>query len=190
MVTPARRLGVAIVVVGLAAVVVAGGSTVAAREKRTTFTGAPSITAVEVELDSGRVDVVATTDLETRIRQITRSLFGAPKLQQLVTDGVLRPGGDCPRLSGPPCEVRYRLEHPATIAVRARTDHGSISVEGMAGIVDVAAGAGGISLVRTSGPVTARTGGGKVDIGVTEDAMSAYVARARSEAGGLRIRSR
>ena len=248
--TPVRRfLALAIVVVGLAGIVAAVGSTVGAREKRRTFTRPASVTAVEVEIDNGRVEVVAGTELEPRIRQTTRSLFAAPKLQESVIDGVLRLRAECPRLAGPTCEVRYRVEVPATVAVRVRTDRGSVSVDGMTGAVDVAADAGRISLARTSGPVTARTSAGsiegvdlspafldastgagrirmslekpsarvdlrtgagnidvalppdryrvetetdagKIDVAVTVDATSPYVVRARTGAGGIRVRPR
>lgn len=153
-----RRLATAIVVFGIAGLLVLVG----ARETRTTFAVTEPITAVEVESASGRVDVVAAGEAATMVGRTSRSLLGAPKVRQSVVDGVLRLQASCPRIGAAVCEVRYRLELPATVPVRVRSQRGDVTVDGMTGSVDVATGSGSILLTRLSGPVTARTESGSV----------------------------
>ncbi len=154
-----RRLASAIVVVGMAGVF----TTVGARQTRTTFAVPDPITAVEVESEAGAVDVVVAGDRGTTIVQTARALLGGPTIEQSVVDGVLRLRASCPRLGAAVCQVDYRLELPPTLPVRVRTGRGDVSVEDMAGAVDVTSTEGSISLARTSGPVTARTSQGSVE---------------------------
>lgn len=174
-----RRLATAIVVVGIAGLLVLVG----ARETRTTFAVTGPITAVEVESAAGRVDVVAAGEAATMVERTSRALLGAPGVRQSVVDGVLRLRATCPRIGAAVCEVRYRLELPATVPVRVLSQRGDVTVDGMTGSVDVATGSGSISLTRTSGPVTARTENGSVS-GIDLAAPSVDVS---TRGGPLRI---
>lgn len=248
--TSARRLlAAAILVVGALGLVVAGASRFGARERRLTSSPTDAITAVEVESQSGPVEVVGSAGGDVNVRRTERYLLGVPTVRQSLTDGVLRLHAQCPRVGRSTCEVRLVLDLPAAVSVRIRAQHGAVSVTGIGGTVDVATGTGAISLTRITGPVAARTatgavdgvdlaplfmdastgsgairlslaepsarvdlgtragaidvalpperyrvearaGAGKADVSVEEEATSAYVVRATTVAGAVRIHPR
>ncbi len=161
---PARRLlAAAILVVALLGSVVVGASMFGARKRLLTSTITDAITAVEVESGSGPVEVVGGAGTDVKVRSSERYLLTAPTVDRSVIDGVLRLRAACPSVAAAACEVRLRLDLPATVAVRVRSGGGAVSVSGIAGAVDVATTTGAISLARTTGPVTARTSAGAID---------------------------
>jgi hypothetical protein len=178
-----RGLAGAIVVVAVLGVAVALASHFGARTHQATSTITDAVTAVEVDSTAGPVDVVAGTGTEVRLRRTERYLLGAPIVRQSVVDGILRVRAGCPRLGAPACEVRLRLELPATVTLRVRADRGAVSVTGIAGAVDVATEAGAISLTGGSGPMTARTTAGAIR-GVD---LSPLYMDASTTAGAIRL---
>jgi len=102
---------------------------------------------------------------------------------ETVVEGVLRIEAECPRIVTFGCTVDYRLHVPAGVAVRIRTDRGSVAVSDMRGTVEVATQSGGVRLERTQGPVVVTTSAGNVD-GV--DLAASYL-DATTGAGRIRL---
>ena len=158
-----RLLAVLIALVGTAGVVVVALTTFFPEEDRTTFTPQGPIRTVDVDVEVGRIQVVAGPAGGAVVDRTRRYLRGAPAAEESLVEGVLRIRADCERFVTFGCEVDYRVQVPAGAAVRIRTERGSVSVEDIAGMVEVDAGAGGVRLARTRGPVRVNTSAGNVD---------------------------
>lgn len=158
-----RILIVLIIVVGLGGVFVAGVATFAGADDHATFTQSGPIRQLEVEVESGRVQIVAQQANEARVERTRRYVRGKPHAEETFVDGVLRLQADCPSFVVVGCKVDYRVAVPAATAVRVRTRSGSVSVTEIAGMIDVETKAGGVRLDRTRGPVKASTSAGNLD---------------------------
>lgn len=178
-----RAAAVLIALVGTAGVVVAGLATFAPEEDLTTFTQPGPIRSVEVDLEGGRIEVVAGAADAAQVERTRRYLGGAPTTTETLVEGVLRIRAACPRFLAVGCRVDYRLEVPSGVAVRVRSDRGSVSVVDVAGMVEVDTAAGGVRLTRTRGPVRVKTSAGSVD-GV--DLVAAFL-DATTGAGRIRL---
>lgn len=178
-----RVVAVLVALVGTTGVVVAGLATFAPEEDRTTFTQPGPIRDVDVEVEGGRIEVVAGAADAAGIERNRRYLLGAPTTTETLVDGTLRIRAACPRFVAVGCRVDYRLEVPVGVALRVRSDRGSVSVDDVAGMVDVGTGAGGVRLMRTQGPVRVNTSAGNVD-GV--DLVAAFL-DATTGAGRIRL---
>lgn len=154
---------VLVVIVGLAGIGVAWFARHGATEDRGTSTLPGPVRSVDVEIDSGRVDVVAGPGVEAKVDRVRHYLRGAPSLTQTFVDGALRVQGQCPRFVAVACAVDIRVEVPAVTPVLVRTERGTVSVDGMAGGVDVATTAGAVHLAHVTGTVKATTSAGAVD---------------------------
>jgi hypothetical protein len=178
-----RLLVVLIVVVGTTGIVVVALARIAPEKDRTTLAQPGKIGSVEVDVEVGRVEVVPGTAPEAIITRTRRYLVGAPKVSEsLAPDGVLRVAAEC-RFIVAGCAVDYRLEVPAGVPVRIRTERGSVSVVDMTGMVEVDAGAGNVRLTRTRGPVKVDTSAGNVE-GVE---IVAQFLDATTDAGRIRL---
>lgn len=152
-----------IALVGTAGVVAAALATWFPEEDRSTLTPPGPVRSVDVDVEVGRVMVVRGPADRAVVDRTRRYLRGEPVAQESVVDGVLRIRADCPRIITFGCQVDYRVEVPAGVSVRVRTDRGSVSVEDIAGMVEVDTKSGGVRLARTRGPVRVNTSAGNVD---------------------------
>lgn len=178
-----RLLAILIALVGTAAVVVVGLVTFFPMEDRTTLTSPEPVRAVEVDVEHGRVDVVATDGDLARVTVTRQWLLGEPGVRDVLEGGVLRLEAECPTFVTAGCSVDYRVEAPAGVAVRVTTDRGSVSVAGVTGMVEVDSGAGNVRLDRTRGPARVETSAGNVD-GV--EIVAEYL-DATTDAGRIRL---
>ncbi|HEX2118025.1 MAG TPA: DUF4097 family beta strand repeat-containing protein [Acidimicrobiales bacterium] len=178
-----KLVTVLILLVGMAGVIVAAVATFAPVEDRTVTAQPGPIRGVEVDLEAGRVEIVPGVGNEATIDRTRRYLRGAPEVSEILLDGVLRIEAACEALITLGCRVNYRLEVPAAVPVRIRTDRGSVEITDMAGMVEVETGAGDVDLTRTRGPVRATTSAGDID-GV--DLVAAFL-DARTDAGHVRL---
>jgi DUF4097 and DUF4098 domain-containing protein YvlB len=178
-----KLLIVLIVVVGLAGIIVAAVAAFATVEDRTVTTTPGPIRSVEIDLEAGRVEITPGVANEAKVDRRRRYIVGAPVVSETFVDGVLRLSGECESLVTLGCKVDFRVEIPAAVPVRIRTDTGSVAVTEMTGMVEVDTGAGGIRLNGTKGPVHASTSAGNID-GV--DLVATFL-DARTDAGRIRL---
>ena len=178
-----KLLTVLVVIVGLAGVAVVGLSTFAARKDRTVSTRPGPVRSVEVDVEAGRVAVVAAPANEAKVDRTRQYIWGEPEISETLTDGVLRLSSRCRTFIATGCKVDYRVEVPGAVSVRIRTERGSVQVENMTGMVEVDTEAGGVRLLATRGPVRATTSAGNID-GVD---LAAGFIDATTDAGRIRI---
>lgn len=158
-----RPLVVLIALVGSAGVVVAVLVAFFLEKDRTTLSQPGPVRSVEIDVEVGRVEVVPAGGQEATITRTRRYLVGAPETSESLVEGVLLIQARCEALIAAGCSVDYRVEAPAGVPVRVRTERGSVSVTDMTGPVDVDAGAGNVRLTRTRGPLKVDTSAGNVE---------------------------
>ena len=178
-----KLLTVLIIVVGMAGVIVAAVATFARVKERTVTTLPGPIQAVEIDVETGRVQIRPGLANEAKVDRTRRYLLGAPEAQETVVDGVLRVQAACESRVTLGCSVDYVVEVPAAVAVRVRTGSGSVEVVDMGGMVEVETGAGGIRLTGTKGPVSAFTSTGNID---GDDLVAGFL-DASTDAGRIRV---
>jgi len=178
-----RLLVVLIALVGTAGMVVAVLVLFFPEKDRTTLAQPGPVRSLEIDVEVGKVEVVPGTGEEARITRTRRYLVGAPAARESLAGGVLRIEAECDGPIAAGCAVDYRVEVPAGVPVRIRTERGSVSVTGMTGTVDVDAGAGNVRLTRTTGPVKVDTSAGNVE-GV--DVVAQFL-DATTDAGRIRL---
>jgi hypothetical protein len=178
-----RLLVVLIALVGTAGVVVAGLALFFPEKDRTTLAQPGPIRGLQVDVEVGKVEVVPGQSADATITRTRRYLLGAPEARESLVDGVLRIAADCDSPIAAGCAVDYRVEVPAGIPVRIRTERGSVSVTDMTGTVEVDAGAGNVRLTRTTGPVKVDTSAGNVE-GI--DVVAQFL-DATTDAGRIRL---
>lgn len=178
-----RLLLILIALVGLGGVFVLGLATFAGAEDRATFSQGGPIRQVEVDVEAGRIEIVAHQANEATVERTRRYIWGEPVVRETYADGVLRLHAECRRFIAAGCAVDYRLGLPVAAELRIRTRSGSISVEGMGALIDAETRAGEIRLVRTRGPVQAVTSAG--DIEGTD--IAARFVDATTDAGRIRL---
>jgi len=169
--------------VGTAGVVIAVLALVFPEKDRTTLAQPGPVRGLEVDVEVGRIDIVPREGDGATITRTRRYLVGGPKAHEALVDGVLRVEAECQSIIAAGCAVDYRLEVPAGVPIRIRTERGSVSVTDMTGMVEVDAGAGNVRLTRTRGPVKVDTSAGNVD-GVD---IAAQFLDATTSAGRIRL---
>lgn len=158
-----RLLVVLIALVGSAGVVAAVLALFFPEKDSTTLTQPGRVRSVEIDVEVGRVELVPGGGEEAVITRTRRYLIGAPTAQESLVQGVLRIEARCGALIAAGCSVDYRVEAPAGVPVRIRTERGAVSVSDMAGMVEVDAGAGNVRFTRTRGPLKVDTSAGHVE---------------------------
>ncbi|HVL07278.1 MAG TPA: DUF4097 family beta strand repeat-containing protein [Acidimicrobiales bacterium] len=158
-----RLLAALIALVGTAGIVVAALVVFFPEKDRTTLAQPGPVRSLEVDVEVGKVEVVPGDGEETMITRTRRYLVGAPVARESLVGEVLRIEAACDGPIAAGCAVDYRVEVPAGVPVRIRTQRGSVSVTGMTGAVEVDAGAGNVRLIRTTGPVKVDTSAGNVE---------------------------
>jgi len=177
-----RLVGILVAVMLAAGLSVAALATGFSAEDSATITEPGPVRAVEVEVESGQVAVVAGAASGAVVTRARRYIGAKPHGDDRVIDGVVHVNARC-RVVRLGCETDYRIEVPAGVPVKVRAERGSVSISGMTGMVEVDAGAGDVRLDRTRGPVKVTTSAGDVD-GV--DMVAAFV-DATTGAGRVRL---
>lgn len=178
-----RLLATLIALIGTAGVVVAGLATFFPNEDRSTFEQAGPIGAVEIDVEAGRVELVAGEDSIAKVTRTRRYLQGAPLVREEMVGGVFRLEAECRRFVAAGCRVDHRVEVPPGVTVRVRSKRGSVSVTGVTGLVEVDAGAANVRLQGTRGPVRVDTSAGRVE---GDDLIADYL-DASTGAGSIRL---
>ncbi len=178
-----RLLPALIALIGTAGVVVAVLATFFPMEDRSTFDQAGPVAAVEIDVEAGRVEVVAVQGDTVKVSRTRRYQQGAPVVRERMADGVFVLEAECKRFVTAGCKVDHRVEVPTGVTVRVRNDRGPVSVAGVGGMVEVDAGAGNVRLAGTRGPVRVDASAGRVD---GDDLVALYL-DATTSAGPIRL---
>jgi hypothetical protein len=131
--------------------------TLVAHEERTevkTYDVA-AVDVLDVDNSNGPVTITGAAEREqiTVTARISDGLRETEERQTLV-DGVLELRASCPLIGSDWCSVRYTIEVPSDIEVRADTDNGRLTVRGIAGAVDLSADNGAVEVADLSGNLT------------------------------------
>jgi DUF4097 and DUF4098 domain-containing protein YvlB len=176
-------LAVLVLLVGLGGLGVAWFAREGLTEDRGTSTLPGPVRGVDIQIDSGHVDVVAGPGVDAKVQRTRRYLRGAPKLTETFVDGMVAVTSACQDTVKLGCSVDIRVEVPAATPVRVRSTRGTVSVDGMTNGVDVATSAGAVRLARTSGVMKATTSAGSV----TGVELAPTALDAVTSAGAIRI---
>jgi hypothetical protein len=156
---PVEEVSVGALLVILVIVVVIGLVVGLRRAEERTFTFAEPVRRAEVDLRAGGVSFTASDGPVTVHRRI-RWALNRPTTSERIEEGVLRVEADWEGLRLPGGDVRYRVEVPAGVDVRAWTGAGAVGAEGLRGDVDIRTQAGRVDLVNLGGHVRATTQAG------------------------------
>lgn len=127
---------------------------------------AQPVDEIVVDGDVGDVQLVAGDD-RVQVRETRHYVVRRPKVTQTVERGVLTLKSECPNGFFLDCETDFRIEVPAGVAVRVKTDVGTVRAEALESAdVRVQTDVGDIELDLAGQPerVEARTDVGDVDI--------------------------
>jgi Putative adhesin len=125
---------------------------------------AADVSVLDVANSNGPVTIVgaAERDEVTVTARISDGLRATGERQTLV-DGVLELRASCPLIGSQWCEVKYTIEVPADIEVRADTDNGQLTVSGIAGAVDLDADNGAVEVSDLGGNLTISADNSSID---------------------------
>ena len=165
---------------------------------------AAAIEVVEIEVESGSVEVVAADVDEITVSTTVSDGFRPTGVDHEVVGERLLLSGTCPLYLSTFCAVHFDVRVPADVAVVARVDDGPVRVIGVAGAVEVDADNSGVELVSRAArrpsaapmaPSPARTcrvprstrstQNGSVDLGFT---AAPETVLATSENGSVEVR--
>ena len=178
-----KAVALLIALVALAGAVVVAVVNFAVVEDRTVTTRPGPIRSVEIDVEAGRVEVRAAPANEAKVDLTRRYVVGAPEIKETFVDGVLRLEANCRTFIRVGCEVVYKLDLPAAVPVKIRSERASVVVADMVGMVEADTRAGGVSLSRTRGPLRLTTSAGDID---GSDLAAAFL-DATTGAGRIRL---
>jgi Putative adhesin len=177
-----RRGGPTVVVAVIAVVLIALGalSLISVAFQRTerstrTFSG---VDAIEVEVNSGDVEVTASGRDDVQVEQTVRRSLQGPRTEARLRGGVLLLSGRCLSFWFGNCSVDYRIQAPAGTRVKARSSSGDLATTGLESGVDLQTSSGDVRARQVVGTVSAVTSSGDVSVLGAEGDV-----RARSSSG-------
>lgn len=140
---------------------------VLAHDETTTTTefAAQDVKVVDVDVENGRVRIVAGTGESVRVTaRISRGLVDTNHREELEGDRlVLRAG--CPTVLSAFCSVDYTVEVPANVTIVAHSDDSGVSVSGIDGPIAASSENGAVLIDGGRAPeVVATSQNGDVDI--------------------------
>ncbi|WP_433208248.1 hypothetical protein ACQP00_42930 [Dactylosporangium sp. CS-047395] len=126
-----------------------------------------AVSVVAVESEGGAIAVKAGSGDTIKVTETYKFKSDKPNRKQAIDGGELQLGSaGCPKND---CSISYVVEMPSTLTVRLDSSGGRIDLTGLTGIVDVQTDGGGVNAEGLAPPeFTARTGGGPVDLKVTQ----------------------
>lgn len=144
-----------------------GGNGGAEQTATSTFEVKDDVSVVEVDSDGGAISVKAGTGATIKVTETAKFKTDKPGRKQAVDGGELVLGSTgCAKND---CSIAYAVELPSTLSVRLDSSGGAITLSGLTGIIDVSSDGGALSGDGLAPPeLTARTGGGTVELAVTQ----------------------
>ncbi|WP_432829001.1 hypothetical protein [Dactylosporangium sp. CA-092794] len=125
------------------------------------------VSVVEVDSEGGAITIKAGSGPTIKVTEIQRYKSDKPGRQQSLDGGelVLASTG----CKNNDCSISYEVEMPSTLTARLDSSGGMITLTALTGIIDVQSDGGVLSGDGLAPPeLTARTGGGPVDLKVTQ----------------------
>ena len=130
-----------------------------------------SVRAIAIDVDTGNVDLVRGSD-RVKVEQTSEYLISEPDVERSVKNGVLTIKSDC---SGGfmllDCTTDFRIEVPAGVAVRVKTDVGNVTGTALASSdVRVRTDVGDVDVDLTTAPdrLEALTDVGDIELGLPD----------------------
>ncbi len=160
--------------------------TLVAHEERTEVTTyeAADVRVLDVDNSNGPVTITGAAEREQIMvtARISDGLRETEERQTLV-DGVLELRASCPLIGSDWCSVRYTIEVPADIEIRAETDNGRLTVRGIAGPVHLDTDNGSVEVADVTGNLTVSSNNGSI----TASRLTSEAVVAESDNGSLAI---
>ncbi|MER7006485.1 hypothetical protein ABT297_26070 [Dactylosporangium sp. NPDC000555] len=125
------------------------------------------VSVVEVGSEGGAITIKAGTGPTIKVTEIQRYKTDKPGRKQTLDGGeLILTSTGCPKND---CSISYEIEMPSTLSVRLDSSGGRIAMTGLTGLIDVQSDGGALSGEALAPPeLTARTGGGPVDLKITQ----------------------
>ena len=139
---------------------------------------------LDVDNSNGPVTITGAAEREqiTVTARISDGLRETEERQTLV-DGVLELRASCPLIGSEWCSVRYTIEVPADIEVRADTDNGRLRVSGVDGPVHLDTDNGSVEVADVTGNLTIGSNNGSI----TASRLTSDTVVAETDNGSLTI---
>jgi hypothetical protein len=128
------------------------------------FSESTSVTSLNVQSQSGPVRVQAGSGRDVQVIErisFSKSAEGVPPVHNSVTGGRLTLGD--PVCATADCSVSFQVTVPSSVSVTVTSNGGIVAVSGVAG-ADVDSGGAPATLTHISGPLTANTDGGALQV--------------------------
>jgi hypothetical protein len=155
--------------------------------KTETHAVSESVRAVDLEVEKGRVELVAGE--HASVRETRRWGLGKPKVTRSVRDGVLTIKADCPGGWFSDCATDLRVTVPAGAAVTVKANVGDVHGTSLAAsTADVRTDVGDVRLGFANRParLTAQTNVGDVELGVPD---GTYAVETSADVGDEDVRN-
>jgi hypothetical protein len=132
-----------------------------------TFEVKEDVSVVEVDSEGGAITVKAGKGSTIKVTETQRFKTDKPGRKQSLDGGeLILASTGCPKTD---CSITYEVELPSTLSVRLDSSGGRIALTGLTGLIDVQSDGGGLNGEGLAPPeLNARTGGGPVDLKVTQ----------------------
>ena len=135
---------------------------------------AESVRAIALDIDAGNVELVRGSG-QVHVKQTTEYLISKPDVERSVENGVLTIRSDCGGIFLLDCTTDFRIEVPAGVAVKVRTDVGNVTGTALASSdVRVKTDVGDVDVDVTTAPnrFEATTDVGDVELGLPDAAYA------------------
>ncbi|MEV0566165.1 hypothetical protein [Dactylosporangium sp. NPDC050588] len=144
-----------------------GGKGGGAQTATNAFEVKDDVSVVEIDSAGGAITVKVGSGPTIKVTETSTFKADKPGRKQTVEGGelVLASTG----CASGDCSIAYTVEIPSTLSVRLDSAGGTVSLNGLTGIIDVSTDGGALTGAGLAPPeLTARTGGGAVDVAVTQ----------------------
>jgi Putative adhesin len=131
--------------------------------------------SVTIEGAPGRDEITVTARVSDGLRETGE--------RQALVDGRLELRASCPVIGSEWCNVKYTIEAPADVEVRADSDNGRLTVRRVDGAVDLQADNGSVDVADLSGPLTIAADNGSI----TGSRLAADTVMAETDNGSIAL---